>query len=446
MKKWILMFLLACSACCVYAESLIVTKEGKSMWASSVKQEGDVVKYMDRLTGEEKTVPLVGLHGVVRTVERGVQYTPDQMQKYIDTIKKLQKLHQNLFRELNSILQEWEALQKPSAELEGDIDRLAGEFKASDKGTKAYKKIVLDLGMVKYKDMQGKYAAQIENVLAEMKADYVNSNMEQLEKIASGAAALTSDQFVAFEILSKDVMHETEGEKKAFVENQLQKTREVVYNSLCSSGYQAFIKTKSIDAYLESARILLAVKEQVAETPEQKDGIEKRIKALTDLAAKAQPAYRLEQDGFAFTGDDMSLMNNASRVTFSDFDVNEQCFVLAESKPGAIKLRRPFSVPLRIVINRSQPKDRFFGMMVKMRSENDMHSHVVELGKLQFSSGHAAISFSENFSELDNNFVPTPNEYGKYNIYCYLVYRVAVDGNEDQWVPVSEACAWPYIR
>lgn len=446
--KILLTAVILCLAGSVFAsQRLIVTKEGKSFWATGVRQEGDTVVYMSRTTGQEESIPVSELHGVIPTVVRGQQYTPGEIQKYIDRIKKLQRLHANLYRQLNSILQEWELLQKPSPELENDIKRLADAYQSSDKGMAVYRKTVLDLGMVRYKDMQGKYAGRLDNVLEEIRVDYVKVNRKRLEETAALPEKISFEEFIHFENLSRDVAKEADPADKKAVEAMLESTRANVFDAQCRAGYKAFAGSKTVDAYLEAAHILCGVREYVAATPEQKSGVEKRIAMLYGMIGKAQPSYTISESGFPFDKAAAGLRSQlgmyCSMITFTDLELTEQCFIVPGSKPPALKFGRPFSVPLHIVINRAQPADREFALRVLHLTPEGMIRHLVHLGRLDFVNGRATVEYSESFAEAAAYGGLVPDELGNYRWYFYVVYKLKREKEDPEWIPLSKSCGWP---
>lgn len=446
MRTMIIVMLFITALSTMFADTLIVTKDGQGIWASSVRQEGENVIYTDKSNGSEVNVSVADLHGVISTVKRGKQYTSGQIDKSIEKIQKLQTMHRNLLRQLNPILQEWEALKKPSPELESAIDEVVSAFKTSSKDTGLYKKTVLDLGMIRYKDVQGKYAPRIDSLVKEVGEEYVKTNKEKLKSSAQAIDSMTIDDFVGFKTLAGDVAKVAGDSDKEEVDKLLSDTRAKAYDALCGRGYKIFMADKSVDAYLESKRILSGVKEQIAETDAQKTAIDERLSTLSRMAAKAQPDFNIDENGFVFTRNDMVDLNvvgqYCSLVTFTGTDVNEQVFVLPERAPGSLQFGRPFSTHLRLVLNRGQPKDRELGVLVVLLSENGISKHTVPLGKLEFKDGQAKVDYKEDFSQCTIRNL-APNKKGQYCIYFYIAYQHIIDEANTEWVPISKACAWP---
>ncbi len=423
-------------------DKLIVTKEGMCFWVTSVTQEGDVLKYNSKQTGEEKTIAISKLHGVVPVVVRGKRYTPGEIQKYITRIKKLQEKHKRLYRQLQTILQGWEALQKPNLELEGDIEKLKVFFASSDKRTSIYKKTVLDLGMVRYKDMQGKYGPKLDNVLADMKADYVKVNKERLEKQAATAATMSFEAFAVHEQLTKDVLKEAQESDKTAVSSMLLTTRQTVFDAQGRVALKVFLGKKSIDAFLQSARIMYGLKENVAATEKQKADIDKRIGQLFVQTQKYNASYHINEGGFPIGADTRKLQDAAmyrcstSESTYAD--LREEVFIIPEKSTTGLRYGRTFSFPLRMVIQRAQPKDRKFAFIVTYPGA-DTVTRVI--GSPQFKNGFASVKFDENFAGLAGTQI-LPNEEGRYYFYFHMAYEVPQKKGDSTWQAVSKLCFW----
>ncbi|MFC1497953.1 hypothetical protein ACFLS1_05710 [Verrucomicrobiota bacterium] len=443
---FVVLLCLLAATCNVCAKTLIVTKKGVAIWATNVRQTGNIIKYSDITTGSQKSISISELHGVIPTIQRGNKYDPTKVQGYIARIKKLQEIHKNLYRQLNPLLQEWESLLKPKPELEDAILKCVSDFRKSDKSPKAYKSAGMELGMIKYKDVAGKYDDQINKLLDEIKTDFITVNTKHLEETANKAESITIDEYVDFKILAKNlIQHADEPEKNNF-KKLLADTGDKACKALCAKAHNIFTKIKTIDAYLEGRRILIGVKENIVETDKQKELADQSIAKLLKTVSTFRPQYKFNENGYPFTRPDMTAMNKVGRfcsmVTFSDVIMKEQCFIIPKTAPRGITMRKPFSVQLNLIINRTQPKDRIFGIEMKLRGSFGMHTHIIKLEPVQFENGHAAIKYKENFSNVPDDFTIMAGEYG-YKMYFHLVYLKDPDSKYPTWTPISKTCAWP---
>ncbi|OVE76214.1 hypothetical protein BVX97_02150 [bacterium E08(2017)] len=429
------------------ATRLVVTSDGKSFWVSSIKQEGDILRYYENQTGEEKEIALDKVHGVIPSVTKGKHYTPGEIEKYINRIKKLKVKHKGLYRQLQTMQQEWEALQKPNPELEADIDKLKTSYDASDKSTAAYKQTVLDYGMIRYKDMQGKYAPKIDNLLEEIRSDYVAVNKARLEKQAAGADQMGFDAFIDFQTLAEYVAKEAKGGDKTAVEGMLQEVRTKVYDSQSRAAYTRFIRTKSIDAYLESARILYGLKENVAVTDEQKARVDKSMESLKAMVLKSNGGWQLTDKGFPLNRERGTMLSqlghraSVNKMTYEDY--NEEVLVIPERSPdNQIKWQRPFSFPMQAFIQRAQPAGRKFAFIITYPGAE---TFIKELGSIKFKDGMATVNLKDDFQGASGMQIFTNDEMGRYFFYFHLAYETTDEKGERAWKPISHRSVWPIL-
>ena len=426
------------------ANSLIVTKSGQSFWVTSARKVGDQIKYTMRDTGQEGSVPVADLHGVVPTIRRGKQYKPEDVQKYIDRIKNLRSLHDNLRRQLSSILQEWEAMQRPSKALEEGITKAEAHFAESDKGTKAHTMAVMDLGMLNYKDVGGKYQARIEATIARMKAEYVTINKQRLEEMAV-APDLSVDTFAPFKQLAGEVMREAEAQDKGALGELLETARQATFKAACRKSYEIFEASKSIDAYLEGVRILQVNRNHVADSSQEKGTIDRALAGLLSKIKRARKTHTINEKGYPFSKGDVKLLRKmrgyASRITFVGAEIDEQCFIIPEQAPGRISLRGPFSLPLRLILRCGQRKDQVLAIGVKLLGKG--RDHMIKLGPVKFKDGHAVVTLKEAFSDLPSDFSLIANQNGDYAMYVYLAALKNPNAKFEEWTIISTSCGWP---
>jgi len=431
--------------CAFGADRLVVTRTGKSFWVTSVKQVGDQVKYVHRDTRQPGTVPVSELHGVVPTVQRGKIYKPEEVQKYIDRAEKLIKLHGNLYRQLNVILQEWKALQNPPEGLADDITSMEAAFESSDKGPHAYKMIALDLSMVKFKDVGGHFSRRIESILERAKQEYIATTKQRIAEMAA-TEGLSVDEYVDMKELAKTVMEETGDADSEEIEGMVSAAREAVYLATCQKSMQILRETRSVDGYLECVRILKINKEQIAANDTERATIDRGQAKLLAGIKNLAPQYRFNESGYPLSQDDVQLMGRMapymSRITFVGSDPDVQCLIVPEQQPGRISLRGTLSVPLRLILNRGQKPGRELALGVKLLGADE--DRYARLGPVEFTDGHASIVLRKDFSDLPDDFTLMANEDGETLVYVYLAYlrnRDAKEGQED-WVIMSRCCGW----
>ncbi|NQT94535.1 MAG: hypothetical protein HQ559_17400 [Lentisphaerae bacterium] len=429
------------------AMKLIVTKKGQGVWATTARRVDKRVVYISKDTGEESFFPVTELDGVIPKVRRGKQYKPDEIQKYIDRIKSLRTKHFRLLRQLNPLLQEWESLQKPSPELEGEIDAQAATFKASDKGPTAFEKASLALEMVKYKDLAGKYTEQIDQVAKDMRKECLEVNMPRFARFAQDSPKDRIGVFVKARLLGGQLTRiATDGAQKAQISKMVADARKRTFDTNVKMAYSTFMNVKTIDAYLRSAQVLDSLKKEVADTEADKSGLDRQMSSLVELITKKEPTYDFSRDGFPMGREDKAMLRNAgaytSRVTFDTTSVELECYVLPAASPKRIRFGQPFTVPLRLIFRRAQPKDRELVVVVMLRTQRGMHRHAIPLKNVQIRNGRADVVFREGFTQLEDGFVPVREpRQGGVTYYVYMGYAQG----DNEWQAISRACAWPTV-
>ena len=425
-------------------DRLLVTKTGQGIWATRAKKADGKVLYVSRDTRQTCSVPIADLDGVVPTVQRGKLYTPDAIEKYITQIETLQRKHGRLYRQLNTILQEWKALQRPSAALENQITEIETSFTGSDKGTRAYQRAVLALEMVKYKDLGGIYTEKTDALFAHLKDQYVAINKQRIMDMAA-APNLPIDSFVPMRQLAEAVKEEAGDADKEIINDLLATTREAVYRSTCQESFRIFRASKSVDGYLESVRMLKLNRDEVAATEEEKTTIDGGLARLREGLKKMQSSYRLNEKGYPFSQDDNALLNSmhryASRVMFVGQELDEQCLILPETQPGYSSLRSPISVPLRLILNRGQRPAQELAIGVKLMGQTN--DHFVRVGAVEFKNGHSRVMLDVDFSFLPDDFELLPNDQGETMMYVYMAALKDPDSEVEEWVAMSQYCSWP---
>ena len=448
MKRAVLIGVIALGTCLQSpAMKLIVTKKGEGVWATTANRVDDKVIYVGKDTGEEGSFLVTELDGVVPKVSRGRAYKPDEIQKYIDRIKSLQTKHYRLMRQLNPLLQEWESLQKPSPELEDEIEAQATAFQASDKGPEAFEQVSLALEMVKYKDLAGKYTERLDRVTGDMRKECLEVNMPRFAGLAQDSPKNRIEVFVNARVLGGQLMRvTTDGAQKAEISNMLVEARKRTFDTNVRMAYSTFMKVKSIDAYLLSAQILDGLKKEVADTEADKAALDRQMGVLVDLIAKQEPACDFSHDGFPLGPDDKAtrrqMWNYASHITFDTIPMHLECYILPTAAPKRIRFGQPFTVPLRLIFRRAQPKDRELVAVVMLRTQRDMHRHAIPLKNVQIRNGRADVVFREDFGRLEDGFVPVREP--KRGDVAYYVYVGYAQG-KDEWQAISRACAWPTV-
>ena len=433
----------------VQADVLVVTKKGESIWATTAKKDGETVTYSRRDDGVDVTSPASELDGVLPVVKRGTSYEKEEIEKYVERIKKVRARHPALLKQINGILQEWENLLKPDTETEGKIAALAEEFGGGRKDTKSYRRLTVEMGMLQYKDMQGKYAARIKTILADAKKEYVSTNQARMQAfVGSGKADV--DTFLKIKALGTDLQQVADAPMKEKLQEVLNKSAAACLDAGLREAPKVFAGARTLDGYLESSRQLYLLKNEVAATEDTQSRVDKALDQLIAQAAAAIKTHDFAHHGFPLTQEDVRQFNaadeRASRVTFADIKSDNACLVVPTRSPGRLRFGQSFEVPVKLIFNQAQPAGRVFGMIVQMHQKGGgLNQYTIRLKPFTIANAQATATVQDDFSAVDRNFTLGPSDkMGNSYYFCCLAYRASEDnGNgQEDWRALSSFCSW----
>jgi len=433
----------------IRADVLVVTKKGESIWATTANKEGDTVTYTRRDDGVDVKSPASELDGVLPVVKRGTSYEKEEIEKYVERIKKTRSKHPTLLKQINGILQEWENLLKPDTETEGKITALAGEFAGGQKDTRAYRRLTVEMGMLQYKDMQGKYAGRMKTILADAKKEYVSTNQVRIQAlVASGKTDV--DTFLKIKTLATDLLQVADAPLKESIQQALNKSAAACLEAGLRDGPKVFAGAKTMAGYLESSRRLYVLKNEVAATEDTQARVDKAIGQLNAQVSAAIKTHDFSHDGFPLTQEDVRQFNaageRASRTTFADTKSENACLVVPTRSPGRLRLGQPFEVPVKLIFNQAQPADRVFGMIVQMHQKGGgLNQYTIRLEPSAIANAQATATVRDDFAKVDKSFTLGPSDkMGNSYYFCCLAYRASEDnGNgQEDWRALSSFCSW----
>jgi hypothetical protein len=263
----------------------------------------------------------------------------------------------------------------------------------------------------------------VDAVCEEIKKEYVATNMTRLVRMAS-AEKIGADNFVSIKRLAVPVSEAAEAADREKIKTLVAKTRLMAFDSGLRQAETIFASGKSVDAYLRSSAILFLLDKEVADTADQKAGVERRIGALQDTAGRTLSGYTFFDKGFPLTEEDQKLFSKtrsfAARVTFTSFPLDERCLVIPTQSPGRIRMGQPFRLPVRLIFNSAQPTNGVFGMVVMITGKADMGAHAIKLPAFRIQHGRADIVLSEDFSGVEKGFELGRDADGDICLYFYL--------------------------
>ncbi|OVE73473.1 hypothetical protein BVX94_03775 [bacterium B17] len=443
MKKYLgIIISIICVSVNLHADQYIVTNEGKATWAVGTTKKGDSIVYTEKSTGNEVTVPISDLDGVIPKVKRGKKYSEEYIQKQIAKLKKLRTKHRKkILRPLNQLLQEWEMLLKPSEEIETGIPRFESVFMGSPKDTADFKKAHMGLGMLKYKDMRGAYTQKIDDALKRVQDAYVVASMSRLASWSKNTK-LELAQFHVAKKLHAEAVQYVDGATKTKATALFEQARVNTTKHLAQSAGVHFAKNKNVDGYLHGYDMLRKIKDEVAETEVDQEAAVKRMDDYRGKVARYLSAYTIDEKGFPIPKKEASLMSDfkqygSAYVYTSDTFVEQAVFVPAKN-PGAIRVNSMGTpIKFRIFFNHPQPAGRDYGVRVSINGTEYSKSQVFTFtDPIKVTNGNADLTFQCQFSWLPDDFVPGDPETGRKYVSVSLGYKPENAG----WKPMSNVC------
>lgn len=426
------------------AESLIVTTDGRGIRADAVRKSAEKISYRDIASAAETNMPAGSVDGIVPLVQRGTTYSPADVQAALDLAGRLKLKYSGLTRDLNQIQSEWQSLRKAGGDSGAEIARIVEEFRRSPKGTKQFKSASTALGMLKFKDLQGKYAAQIDSTLRDVKNEYLIS-MSSLVSAAATNERITVDDFILLKERVRDIGEYGDAARKESANAILVKTRPAALEKLIGDSVNMYQGKKDIGLYLASRSLLLRLKVDVADAGPQAERVDSALARQIEEVSKAMPAYRFEE-GFPLSREDLQAIEESKKfcaMVRSDGAAPEsqQCMLLPARRPEVVKPGVPLVLSLRLVFNRVQPANRVFGFVFLVNGEKGAYSHVVSPDRFQIQDGHANLTLKEDFATMPADFKVATDRSGQYCVFVYLVGKKDDDPASEEWVPLSRFLA-----
>jgi|GEM_PF-5804538 len=431
----------------VRGDVLLVTREGAGIWARSVRRDGDSVAYIDRESGAEKRIPQAGLDGIVYPVQRGKQYAAEDVEKKIETIRRLMGRHQALTRPLNEMLQQWEALTRPLPELDTAVKAVSEAFDAGARDARAYRKACIDLDMLAYKDVNGSCVGKIRAEKERIRRDYVEVNIARLQQMA-GRGATTPESFVAMKRIAGPLEDSAQETDRAGISAIMSAARQ----DAMASGFRQVDALSaqgiSLNFYLRCSSLLLLLKDEVAGGAAEKAEAEKRLVALRAHAASRLADYFFSGEGFPLAKEDREAAERAARfsarVTFKSRPLEERAMLIPLASPGNISLGAHFRIPFRAVFNSIPATNCVYGLTILIPGARIAHEHTRRLPCFSLSGARADFELEEDFSSLPADFEPGADRQGRCWVYAVLSRLVSEpDAPQEEWLDVSRGCQLP---
>lgn len=416
-------------------DALVVTRDGKGLKADNVRTEDGKVVFKDLDSGSEKSMPTNTVDGVIPFVQKGKDYDPEEVKANLELIKRLKTRHNGLTKYFGQLNSDWTLVQK-AASLDKEIDSLKDAFFAGPKTSSSYKTTSTSMGLLKLKDVQGKYTELIDEALASIKKEFLKVAVGRLSSCA--ATNKTIEGLKGVVALTQDVTDFGDDRDKKKAADALNQARENVCAAVMKDASAVYAGKADIESYLKSRDMLRRLLEEVVATPDQRRNVEAALGRQIEDIAKAMPTYRFD-GGYPLNAEDQQVLGDTSYLgrglKIKSTGLDPECIIYPLAPQEVVQVGQPVTIPLRMVFNRAQPTNRMFSVVLMMNGQKDSFVHPVDQGKLQIKDGRVDVSVKEDFSLRPKGFVPAVEADGTAMIYLFVTYR-----QSEALIPLSLAC------
>jgi hypothetical protein len=487
--------LFMCVATCVSGVDLVITKDGKSFWANSIKKTATDMTYVDNRTGAKGSVPLSQVADVVPKMDKKQTYSKAEVAKNLATATKAARSHPRLLKQVNALKYEWESVSGSAVDIEKEIEKVMSRFGESRQGVQDYRTAKMGLEMLVYKDFSGSHAKMIEEKTEELLLLFIKIDLKDLEARATspeltskGLARMTAevksalakelprklkerllvalksgrkiimDKYIAAAekafsaedplgtyprskaILLKGKSFAGNEPERAAMDKEVSKLGEKALGIVIVAARRVFVKTKSIDAYFKSRQVLLESGEKLLKSiPETKSMIAKAVDQLDKDVRTLYASYDFSYKGFPLSPKDQQLLKQAKPMssindTFGRQD-KEECYLIPSSAPAGLNMESSINLRLTFIFNCSQPPKRKYCVMLVAEKNGETFKSETPVSPLRPRQGHVSYMFRKRFSGLGEGVTPISKDGEDFMLY-FLAYR---DKPGDEWTPVSLA-------
>jgi hypothetical protein len=431
-----------------HADRFIVTRKGDGIWATRASREGNNIVYTDKDTGEARSIPETSLEAVIPTVKRGKNYKTEDINKYIERIKKAKLKHRRLKRPLNALLSDWNALLKPAEDLSGEIQALVTGFVDGDLSLSAYKDAGMELGMLAYKDKREDFADEIKAAQSTIRETFLSTAKKTITSRAE-AKTVSLNDFAGLKKMEKELDGIAGDSELAEIRATTERARLTALNS----NYQKIRKMLSakevrLDSFLLAIGTLKRMQREIAAGEKELQALSRLEQQTDQKMKKTVRGFRFDARGYPLRADDhekrRQMAGGSRSVRFQSIELDEQCFVVPLARHGSIPVSGQTRLPLRLVFN--QVCDGFdYGVRVAVLSDGRMQEYTHPLSDVRLRDGHAEIEITEDFGFLPSDFSLVAVSGASPAAYFYIVSR-AENAAEDAWSAISLALGWPLTR
>ncbi len=436
----LLLFILSLAATPLFADYLLITKDGKSLQANSIKKttDGKSWDYMDTKTRTKITVPLDKMSNIIPLYSKGKKYSQATYDSVAAAIKKAHKAHPHLEKQLRKMSLEWNASREIDKTLEPKIDEIIETFERSKKDPTAYKTASFDLGMVQVKDGSGAYQARIKKGLGDMLQSFISTNLESLTA-ASKNANITIDDYQKVAFLATEMCRSNPPEKNEILA-LLESCRTNALSANTAQAQSLFMATKDIDAYV-SAHGLFQDLQKIATSSPERTAVERNIAGLHVLAAKANPGYSFDVQGYALTAEQKTRYTTYAgligQMQNNNLTLEDECLMIPDEMP-VVRVGIPAHIPYTFHFNAPQPKGRQYVLIRQVMGVNSNQRTEITLPPVTIKKGQFKATYSDTFDDLPAGFELRRDPASGAKIPLFILIGYKPDPNEDSVIALAK--------
>lgn len=485
------------------AVSLVVQSGGTSLWADQATEfpAEKLLRYVPQGRQATNTLPLADVIIVIPAVERGRVYKESEIADALARVELGRAKAPRLMKQLTMLQNEWESLRVVDGAMAAEIRRLADVFEAGRKTWEDYNEVGMQLGMIKYKDAQGRFDRDMNEAMRRVQLGYYGIDMTAIEARLSGepvaaaeyekirdqavrvmqrkkmtpddekrlVAAVTALREVAlaqalkaakshfdaverFEdfaagaaILDESLKRvaKTDGEKQRLTGLRDDARRQAI-EKFQTIADKLFAGGATLEGYTRGRAMLAGLRRQVAETPEEREAQDARMAQMESATAARFKNLDFATGGFPLSKADLKA-RTASEAFCSTREipgqkVEEACYIIPAGVLQAVPWGRACQVPATLVFREALIGKPELAVITMGEQDNGVGLAVAPLAALPIRNAHATASLHVNLPALAAAR-PFADADGSYAL-LFLALRRG-EGPQAAWIPISAGCRIP---
>ena len=406
------------------AERLIVTRDGRSIWAVTATREGDSIVYVGRDSREEKRISASSLAAVIPVARRGKAYAKDDVRKYIARIEGIQQKYPNLMKQLRPLLDDWRIRLEPPPDLGKEIAAIVRTYEQGGSRYAGYRAALVSLDMLSFKDPAAAFAEQIKETRSELTTNCFDRLVIHCNQLACKTVP-TVDEFAQYRAFVEQAGRVDRVRAKKLVA-EVGPLRRRVLDGNRRNAFDAFTAAPTLDNFLRSLGLLSRLELEIASSDSETDELQAAQQRLHGMRKEADPDRWFSDDGFPMVPEDWGLNKEmkgyGNFVTFRNLKSDRECYMIATSRIRTIRYARPVELSYRLIFNKLHAGAEY-GVVVRIYDQTGPHEHVLPLDRMVIKDGRADVTVREDFSKIPDDFEPVPSRSGDVYLYTYIAYR-----------------------